>query len=143
MSSRIYYPQMPVDPNHFAGRKDILNEIQKMIKSTEEGRPENMAISGIRGIGKTSLVFKVKEMIPETCFLSYYVPSKEVNSQEFVDTLLQKMDLQYQKGLGKYGRFLEKAKALSEKVESFSIEGVSVSLREGKKTPEIAFMESL
>lgn len=143
MSSRLYYPQIPVDPDHFAGRKEILNEVQKTIKSTEEGRSENFAISGIRGIGKTSLVFKLKELVPDTCFLAYYVPSKEVNTQEFVDTLLQKMDLQYQKGLGKYKRLLEKAKQFPGKVESFSVEGVGVSLREGKKTPEIAFMEAI
>ena len=136
----MYYPQIPVEPENFAGRKELLDQVQATVQSIESGRPENVAICGIRGIGKTSLLFKLKEFVPDTCFLSYYAPSKMMNTREFVDALLQKMDLEYQKGLDKW---LAKVKSQPEKIESFSVKEIAISLRERKKTPEIAFMEAM
>jgi len=141
--SSVYYPQRPVDPKHFAGREKIIGEVKKTIKSAEQGSPENSAISGIRGIGKTSLVFKLRELVPNTCFLAYFVPSKEIGTKEFVVSLLQKMDLQYMTGLGKYKKLLEKVKSFPGKVESFSVSEIAISLRNQEKTPEIAFMQAI
>lgn len=134
---------MPVDSKYFAGRENVIKEITNSIKSTVLGRPENIAISGIRGIGKTSLVFKLKDLVPDTCFLAYYAPSKETGSKEFVETLLQKMDLQYKRGLGKYQKFLEGVKSIPDRVESFSVSEIGVSLRNNEKTPDIAFTEAM
>ena len=141
--SSAYYPQRPVEPKHFAGRQKIIDEVKKTIKSAEKGSPENSAISGIRGIGKTSLVFKLRELVPNSCFLAYFVPSKEIGTKEFVESLLQKMDLQYMKGLGNYKKILEKVKGFPGKVESFSVSEIAISLRKEEKAPEIAFMEAI
>jgi hypothetical protein len=140
LSTRIYYPQLPVDPKYFAGRINILDDIDRIVHSTRNGKPEHMAICGVRGIGKTSLNFKIREKVPNSCFMAYYAVSKEMSASEFVEDLIQKMNMQYQEGLGGYKKFLEKAKSISGNVESFSVLEFGLSLRKGEKTPQIAFM---
>jgi len=41
--------------------------------------------------------------------------------KEFVEHILQEMELQYRKGPSKYKSFLEKIKGLPSKIEEFSI----------------------
>ena len=88
---RIYYPQIPVDPKYFAGRNSILQDIESIVESTQHGKPENVALCGVRGIGKTSLGFKIREKVPDTCFLAYYAAPKELDSKDFVDAMLEKV----------------------------------------------------
>ncbi len=140
---RIYYPQIPVDPKYFAGRNSILNEVDDVVESTLQGKPDHMALCGIRGIGKTSLTFKIRDRVPEECFMAYYASPNEMDAKEFVEDLIQKMDLQYHKNLGRYNKFLSKVKALPEKIESFSVLQVGMSLHNGEKTSQVAFMECM
>ncbi len=140
---RIYFPQIPVDPKYFAGRDTILNEIDDIVESTTQGKPEHMALCGIRGIGKTSLTYKIRDKVPTECFMAYYAPSNEMDAKEFVEDLIQKMDLQYHQNLGNYKKFLSKTKGLAGTIESFSVLQVGLSLQKGEKTPQVAFMECM
>ena len=79
----IYYPQIPVDPRYFAGREKILTDVYNIVNSTIQKRPENMAVYGVRGIGKTSFTFKIREMVLDECFKAYYAAPKELDTKEF------------------------------------------------------------
>jgi len=139
----IYYPQEPVSPKYFAGRDKVLSEFEKILKAATSGRAENVAVYGARGIGKTSLLFKVREMTSDSCFTAYYAPPQEMGPKEFVNDILQKMELQYKTELSKYKRFLETIKGLPSKIEEFSLLDVTLALRKDEKSPQIAFMEGI
>ena len=138
-----YYPQEPVNPKYFAGRQKVLAEFEKIIAAAVQGRAENAAVYGVRGIGKTSLLVKVLEQVPSSCFTAYYAVSREFGSKEFVDELLQKMELQYKTDLSKYRRFLERVKAVPSRIEEFSLFEISLALRKNEKAPQIALMEGI
>ncbi len=77
-SQPIYYPQEPVSPKYFAGRDNIVSQFKRILSAATSGRAENAAICGARGIGKTSLLFKVREMTPTSCFTVYYAAPQEM-----------------------------------------------------------------
>jgi len=142
-SQPIYYPQEPVSPKYFAGRDNIVSQFKRILGAATSGRAENAAIYGARGIGKTSLLFKVREMTPASCFTVYYAAPQEMGPKEFVEDILQKMELQYKKELSKYKSFLEKIKGLPSKIEEFSLFELAVALRKDQKSPQIAFMDGI
>ncbi|MEW5996538.1 MAG: ATP-binding protein [Candidatus Micrarchaeota archaeon] len=137
-----YFPQDPVDPKYFVGRKDILESLGKAFGSANSGKALNAAIFGERGMGKTSLLIKLKTLPPAGCFLVYCPLSSESGEKEFADKLMQKIDLDYRESLPTHKRIIENAKELPEKVESFSLFELSLSLRKGEMDPYRALLES-
>lgn len=89
------------------------------------------------------MLFKVREMTPASCFTVYYAAPQEMGPKEFVEDILQKMELQYEKELSKYKSFLEKIKGLPSKIEEFSLFELAVALRKDQKSPQIAFMDGI
>lgn len=65
MSVNPYSPGNPVDPKHFAGRLDIIDEVRKGIETCKAGFPTNIFIQGDWGIGKTSLIRKLMPILEE------------------------------------------------------------------------------
>lgn len=60
-----FSPQYPADPKHFANRKEQLNYFTKTILSSAKMRPpapSNFIILGDWGMGKTSLLYKMREV---------------------------------------------------------------------------------
>ena len=140
---RVYSPQLPIDQKYFAGRISLLNQVDSIVKSTEKGKAEHIAICGVHGIGKTSITYKIQQLVPNTCFMAYYAATKEVGSQEFVQDLIQKMNFQYQQNQTTYQKLLSKAKDFPGTVKSFSVLQIGLEVKEGKKSPQIAFMECM
>lgn len=138
-----YFPQDPVDPKYFVGREELLTSIKNVFASSVNGRAANMAIYGERGMGKTSLLMKIKSMAPEGCFCTYVALSEETNQQAFVEKLLQRANLDYRKNLPLHKKIIEKAKEIPQKIESFSLFDITVSLRKNELAPEIAFLEAI
>jgi hypothetical protein len=62
-----FTPGNPVPKELFVGREKQLKEILKYVKQTRNGRPENVFLSGNRGIGKSSLA----------SLLRYYLQKEE------------------------------------------------------------------
>lgn len=138
-----YFPQDPVDPQYFVGREELLTSIKNAFVSAVNGRAINIAIYGERGMGKTSLLMKTKSMVPEGCFCTYVALSEETGQQTFIEKLLQRIDLDYRESLPFHRRIIEKAKEIPEKIESFSLFDITVSLRKNEMAPEIAFLEAI
>ena len=55
-----FQPGQPVPPGIFAGRFQQLNEISSCIFQTAVSNPQNILITGERGIGKTSIAMVTK-----------------------------------------------------------------------------------
>ncbi len=59
-SANPYVPNLPVNPRLFAGRRPALEELRRSIQATREGHPTHVFIEGEWGIGKTSLLQRIK-----------------------------------------------------------------------------------
>ncbi len=138
-----YFPQDPVDPKYFVGREELLANIKSAFSGSINGRATNMAIYGERGMGKTSLLMKIKSSAPEGCFCTYVALSEETNQAAFVEKLLQRADLDYRESLPLHRRIIQKAKEIPGQIESFSLFDITVSLRKNDMAPEIAFLEAI
>lgn len=57
-----FNPFGPANPEQFAGRSVEVQELTRRLNSTVAGTPQNSAIMGERGIGKTSLLRKFQEI---------------------------------------------------------------------------------
>ena len=85
-----YVTGFPADPKSFAGRERDLGEIKKAIDYTvhsEPATPQNVAIVGDWGIGKTSLLNKSKTIaLDKDCFVCKITltPEKCKNMDSFV-----------------------------------------------------------
>jgi len=66
--SNPFSPTFPVNPKYFANRKDILSSFRKSFdrsKKTERPTPDNIAILGDCGVGKTSVLRKFEAIALE------------------------------------------------------------------------------
>ena len=136
-----YFPQDPVPPKYLADREDQLRDIMGVISdAVNKGRAANVVIRGDRGTGKTSLLAKVIAETVEGCFIVYYSVSKEMNADEFVDTIVQKINFQYSASLSSHKRYLSK---FFEKIEEFSVAEIAIKVRKKELTPDVGLLECL
>jgi len=94
-----YMPAYPVEPEHFAGRKQILENLREAFQYTAHARAINVAIVGEWGIGKTALVLKAQEMSKkEYEAISFIVDVQSgQTSNAIFDIIIQKFLLQLQR----------------------------------------------
>jgi len=63
--------QGPSDPKYYANRQKLLNSFKETVESVKESRgvtkPVNLAIMGRWGIGKTSTLYKFKDILANDC----------------------------------------------------------------------------
>jgi len=74
-----FYPDRPVPPELFAGRKDELAEIKRSLESTSQGRAKNLLVASEPGLGKTSLALFVQHIVTNSDELSrqFSIPTKK------------------------------------------------------------------
>ncbi len=65
MSINPFRPGTTIDPKYFAGRKKELGIFAKHLNYATQGSPQNLAIMGDRGIGKSSLLRKFEAVVQE------------------------------------------------------------------------------
>jgi len=56
-----FNPDSPVAPENFEGRKEILKSNIKILEQTKFGNPKHFFITGLRGMGKSSLASYFKD----------------------------------------------------------------------------------
>jgi GTPase SAR1 family protein len=137
----LYFAQQPVPPKYFADRKDVLEDLLSILQNCASTKiAENAVISGDRGTGKTSLLYKLIESTPKDCLAILVALSTSQNPETFVELLLQKIQIENWKTLRRPLRFLYK---VYERVEEFSIAQISVKIREKKLSPELGLLHGL
>jgi len=138
-----FTPGLPIDPKQFVGRNE---EIQTFVKSLEQsfyGNPQNLAIMGDRGIGKSSLLKKFESIAREQNCL---VVRRDVDASVDSLQMLAYCILRFLREEGK--RYFSKSKKAQSIVSGFfqrykisvSISGFGGSV---EKTLPIAIQEEL
>ena len=106
-----YSPQHPAAPQYFANRKEQLEYFSRSILSTAKLRPpspNNFIILGDWGMGKTSLLYKIREVVLEKlktkmkafCFHFTLYPACCKNWDRFCLTILDNLKRNYEASSG-------------------------------------------
>lgn len=61
-----FKPGLTVDPRYFAGRKAQIDSFREYLRHTSAGNPQNVAVMGERGIGKSSLLRKFEAIAKDS-----------------------------------------------------------------------------
>lgn len=140
-----FSPQYPADPKYFADRNEHLDYFTKAIVNSAKIRPpapSNFMILGDWGMGKTSLLYKMKEVVLKElkseintfCFHFSLDPSCCRNWDDFSLALLTQLKKNYETTAGLKERLV---KELSKWKISFSVPPVSVQKEETKEKPSL------
>ena len=85
MSYNPFNPQQPARPDLFVGREPEILEFEKFLIQTEHGSPMNLAVTGNRGMGKTSLLKKFESLGREKNSLVLNLSNYEGNISRIED----------------------------------------------------------
>lgn len=78
-----YTYQEPVQQlSELVGRDDIIEEIEYYLEQAEHSQYYNLAISGERGVGKTSVINATKEIARGRDFLAVDIPVNQMNTDD-------------------------------------------------------------
>ncbi len=80
-----FNPQQPARPDFFVGRTPEIVEFEKFLSQTMHGSPMNMAITGNRGMGKTSILVKFEELAKSEKCIVLRLSNYEGNINDIVD----------------------------------------------------------
>lgn len=142
MTRNPFTPTLPIDPEKFVGRKDEIKAFLLSLRQSHYGNPQNLAIMGDRGIGKSSLLRKFESIAKsQNCLVVRRDIDASVNSLQMLTYFI----LYALKQEGK--RFFSKGKKARETVNGFfrkykisvSIAGFGGSIEE--KVPPFAVQE--
>lgn len=136
-----FSPQYPADPKYFANRAEHLDYFRRTILSSARIRPtapSNFIILGDWGMGKTSLLYKMRDVVLKElrdkinafCFHFSLDPSCCKNWDDFCLVFLTRLTKDYEATAGLKEKL---AKALSKWKITFSVPPVSVEKTEAKE----------
>jgi hypothetical protein len=117
--------QTQVAPERFIGRDNILDAIANAQKGNGFGSIYDIEILGPRGIGKTSVLRKIRSM--QTKGLTVFLPGRNSDQIEFIEDLFQAIERELRELQGKPTSFMDQA----------------AGLRQGNKSGTSALIEAL
>lgn len=140
-----FSPQYPADPKYFANRREQLDYFTKTIVSSAKIRPpapSNFIILGDWGVGKTSLLYKMREVVLRElaakinafCFHFALDPICCRSWDNFCLTFLTQLKRNYEVSAGIKGKLLTE---LSKWKITFSIPLVSIKREKERKKPSL------
>jgi len=146
-----FSPQYPASPEYFADRKEVIEYFVKTVTSSAKLRPPaptNFIILGEWGVGKTSLLYKFKEIalselprIKSFCYHFALDPTCCKSWDVFSFILLNKLKQNYEASTGLKGKLRSE---LSKWKIAFSIPPVSVHREKKEEIPSLTdSLESL
>lgn len=80
-----FNPQQPARPDFFVGRAPEITEFEKMLSQTMHGSAMNMAVTGNRGMGKTSILVKFEDLARKENCLTLRLSNYEGNVTNIID----------------------------------------------------------
>lgn len=80
-----FNPQLPARPDFFVGREPEIKEFYNFLNQTIYHSPMNMAITGNRGMGKTSLLVTFEQMAKENGCLTIRLSNYEGNVSNIIE----------------------------------------------------------
>jgi len=144
-----FSPQYPADPKHFANRREQLDYFIKTILSSAKMRPpapSNFIILGDWGMGKTSLLYKMREValrelrneINAFCFHLSLDPLCCRDWDNFCLTFLSQLKKNYETSTGLKEKLVTE---ISKWKITFSVPPVSIEKEKSREKPSL--VESL
>ena len=135
-----FNPQQPAKPHFFVGREQERKSFETFLLQTIHSSPMNLAITGDRGMGKTSILRKFEEIAKENNCLTIRLSDYEGNINdviEFSDFLVTNIQTELiSRDL--LSRSLENiSKFVSSLKPEFSIGDVSISLEKKQIVQEL------
>ena len=145
-----FQPGSPVPPGIFAGRFQQLNEISTCIYQTAGFNPQNILITGERGIGKTSIAMVTKAIAEKQIIwkegyldkplLSIHVSVQENTPSEIVIAqIIKELDLALQPS------FTHVKRVLKDMIETFSelkLFGSGYTIKDKSNNPKKIYLEA-
>ena len=141
-----FNPQQPARPDFFVGRTEEVEQFEEFLSQTMHGSPMNMAITGNRGIGKTSILFKFEDIAKNAGCLTLRLSNYEGNLKdigELVDYIilnLKREILAQQPMVERMSKFGEWIKSLQ---PIFAYKGVSLTIERKKIVGEKILHDNL
>ena len=80
-----FNPQVPARPDFFVGREPEITQFEKFLLQTTANSPMNMAVTGNRGIGKTSILVKFEALAKKENCLIIRLSNYEGNVNNIVE----------------------------------------------------------
>lgn len=101
----LYFFGNPVEPQDFAGRKDIISEVRRLIEVSKGGKTWNISIEGDRRMGKTSLLKYLEcDLSKEKNYLPIYINTERCSSPlEFLQRIIEEITIKVSEKLNGVG----------------------------------------
>lgn len=135
-----YDPQNPAKPNYFGGRHAVLTKVQERIdRALTQKQSGGILIYGFRGVGKTSLLNKIRSIIEpdvrepnkNTIVISRRL-SRTTNDEELYRILVESLVDEIERRKTSFEKVTEKASTV--KSISFAQFQVAFSIRKGERS---------
>ena len=154
MTGNPFYAKGPVEPQYFADREQLLKFFTENVRDTVETKstkPDNIAILGNWGIGKTSTLQKFKDILHNELkesvnAFSVVFPLKPTvceNADVFTSCLLDAISRQYSTSIPLKKRIGDLIKEESKIWEQWKIESISLSPELRRKTRNLSLVDAL
>ncbi len=154
MTGNPFYAKGPVEPQYFADRGELLKFFRENIKDaagSENTKPDNIAILGNWGIGKTSTLQKfkdilhneLKESVNGFSVLFPLKPSVCENADVFTSCLLDAISRQYSTSIPLKSRIGDLIKEEAKIWEQWKFESISLSPELRRKTRNLSMVDAL
>ena len=142
-----FRPGLPVDPRNFVGREKEIGTFKHGLELTENINPQNMAIIGERGIGKTSILRKFKDIANQKeCLLAKVDLDASITSIDIISNMILnelKNTIQVNKS---YNKIKDKVKEFFDSYNpTLNVVGTGfgISKKENKEPPQIYFKKNI
>jgi len=154
MTNNPFYARGPIDPQYFANRKDLLEFYTENIRDSVQSKytkPDNIAIIGNWGVGKTSTLLKFKDIInnemedPGNIFSVIFSlkPSVCEDADVFTSYFLDSISKQYSTSIPLMDRISEIIKEEAKMWNNWELERISLSPELRKKTRRLDLVGAL
>ncbi len=154
MTGNPFYAKGPVEPQYFADREELLKFFTDNVRDaaeTKNTKPDNIAILGNWGIGKTSTLAKFRDILHNELKDSINIfsvlfslkPSVCENANAFTTCLLDAISEQYSTSIPLKNRIEEIIKEEAKIWEQWKLESISLSPELHRKTRNLNLVDAL
>lgn len=154
MTGNPFYARGPIEPQYFANRRDLLKFFTENVRDAAESdntKPDNIAILGNWGVGKTSALLKFRDVVHNEMEDSANIfsvllslkPSACEDADIFTSYLLDAISKQYSTSIPLKDRIGEIIKEEAKIWENWKLERLSLSPELRKKTRNLDLVGAL
>ena len=154
MTGNPFYARGPIEPQYFANRKDLLEFFTENVREVSESdntKPDNIAILGNWGVGKTSALLKFQDIIHNEMkdsaatfsVLLSLKPSVCEDADVFTSYLLDAISKQYSTSVPLKDRISEIIKEEAKIWDNWKLETLSLTPELRKKTRNLDLVGAL